>query len=77
MAELGTGPYKSGSVARKLDKTVGALSQTRQQLIDKGLIYATEDFGHVDFTVPRFDEYMRRCMDFTAPRKRREKGASK
>jgi hypothetical protein len=29
---------------------------TRQHLIDKGLAYATEDYGHVDFTVPRFDE---------------------
>jgi hypothetical protein len=34
----------------------------RQRLLDKGLIYATEDYGYVDFTVPRFDEFMARYM---------------
>jgi hypothetical protein len=33
-----------------------------QSLLDRGLIYATEGYGHVDFTVPRFDEFMRRHM---------------
>ena len=37
-----------------------ALARIRQRLIDKGLVYATEDYGHVDFTIPRFDEFMRR-----------------
>ena len=41
---------------------------TRQHLIDKGLTYATEDYGHVDFTVPRFDEFMRRHMPYRTPR---------
>jgi len=35
----------------------------RQDLIDKGLIYATEDYGHIDFSIPRFAEFMRRYMD--------------
>jgi hypothetical protein len=60
MAELGPGPHRSGSVARQAGKSTAALSQIRQRLLDKGLIYATEDYGHVDFTIPRFDEFMRR-----------------
>ena len=64
MAELGDGPYRSGQVAAKAGQTVTQASPVRQQLITKGLIYATEDFGHIDFTVPRFGEFMRRYMPF-------------
>jgi hypothetical protein len=60
MAELGPGTYRSGNVARMAGSSTSALSQIRQRLIDKGLIYATEDYGHVEFTIPRFDEFMRR-----------------
>jgi hypothetical protein len=67
MAELGPGPFRSGAVAKKLGKSAAALSQLRDRLITKGLIYATEDFGHLDFSVPRFDEFMRRYMDYKAP----------
>jgi hypothetical protein len=77
MAELGDGPYRSGAVARKLGQSSTALSTVRQRLIDKGLIYATEDYGHIDFSVPRFAEFMRRYMPFQAPRrKRRTSGKS-
>lgn len=68
MAELGVGPYKSGQVAGKLGRKTADISVVRQRLLDKGLIYATEDFGHVDFTVPRFGEFMVRRMPFRAPR---------
>jgi hypothetical protein len=46
-----------------------------QKLLDRGLIYTTEDYGHVDFTVPRFDEFMRRHMQFkpAAPRTTRSR----
>jgi hypothetical protein len=67
MAELGSGPYRSGAVAKKLGKSSAALSQLRDRLISKGLIYATEDFGHLDFSVPRFDEFMRRFMPYKSP----------
>ncbi|WP_290651433.1 ATP-binding protein [Aquisalimonas sp.] len=66
MAELGTGPYRSGDVARKLGKGTGGVSKIRQRLLDKGLVYATEDFGYIDFTVPRFDDFMRRRNDIGA-----------
>lgn len=64
MAELGDGPFRSGSVARKLGQNATAVSRTRQRLVDKGLIYATEDYGYINFSVPRFAEYMRRYMPF-------------
>lgn len=67
MAELGPGPYRSGQVAEKAGQSVTQASPTRQQLMTKGLIYATEDFGYVDFTVPRFAEFMRRYMPYQTP----------
>ena len=73
MAEFGEGPYKSGLVAGKLARKTSEVSTVRQHLIDKGLIYATEDYGHIDFTIPRFDEFMRRLTPFRAPAKRQRK----
>jgi hypothetical protein len=67
MAELGSGPYKVGAVANAMGSTTTALSTIRQKLLDRGLIYATEDYGHIDFTVPRFDEFMRRYMAYRSP----------
>jgi hypothetical protein len=37
------------------------------------LIYATEDYGHVDFTVPRFHEFMVRYLPYRPPRPQRKK----
>lgn len=68
MAELGDGPYKSGDVAAKLGRKTTDVSVIRQRLLDKGLVYATEDYGYVDFTVPRFGEFMTRHMSYRAPR---------
>jgi hypothetical protein len=73
MAELGTGPYKAGAVATAMGSTTTALSTVRQKLLDRGLIYATEDYGYVHFTVPRFDEFMRRHMPYKAPSSRTTK----
>lgn len=64
MAELGPGPYQVGAVARIMGSTTTALSTLRQRLLDKGLVFATEDHGYIDFTVPRFDEFMHRHMPF-------------
>jgi AAA ATPase domain len=73
MAELGAGPYKVGMVAKAMGTTTTALSTVRQKLLDRGLIYATEDYGHIDFTVPRFDEFMRRHMPYREPAARSAK----
>ena len=61
MSTLGTGPYKSGDVAGQAGRSVNALSPVREALLTKGLIYATEDYGYLDFTIPRFDEFLRRA----------------
>ncbi len=76
MAELGEGPYRSGQVAAKLGRRTTEVSMTRQYLIDKGLAYATEDYGHVDFTVPRFDEFMCRYMPYRKPSSSQRKRTS-
>lgn len=41
----------SGDTTRRLDRTTQRLSKTRQNLTDKGIIYAPEH-GRVAFTVP-------------------------
>lgn len=69
MSELGDGPYRSGAVAKVLGKTVSALSPLQGQLLSKGLIYRTENYGYIDFTVPRFPAFMRRLMPFRRPRR--------
>jgi AAA ATPase domain len=59
MAELGPGTHRSGEIAAVLNRPVTALGLTRSQLIGKGMIWSP---GHGDtaFSVPRFDEFLRR-----------------
>jgi len=61
MAELGPGPHRSGDIAKKLKREVTALGPTRNQLIAKGMIWSPSH-GDTAFTVPLFDEFMRRIM---------------
>ena len=61
MAELGPGPHRSGDVAEKLDRKVTSLGPTRNQLISKGMVWSPSH-GDTAFTVPLFDEFMRRIM---------------
>lgn len=61
MAELGPGPHRSGDIARELDRQVTSLGPTRNQLIAKGMIWSPSH-GDTAFTVPLFDEFMRRIM---------------
>lgn len=61
MAELGPGPHRSGDIARKLGREVTSLGPTRSQLIAKGMIWSPSH-GDTAFTVPLFDEFMRRIM---------------
>ena len=66
MAELGPGPHRSGDIAACLGRKVESVAPTRSSLIRKGMIYAP-NHGDTAFTVPLFDEYMRRAMpDFQA-----------
>lgn len=61
MAELGPGPHRSGDIADQLDRKVTSLGPTRNQLIAKGMIWSPSH-GDTAFTVPLFDEFMRRIM---------------
>ena len=61
MADLGAGPHRSGDIAEKLGREVTALGPTRNNLISKGMIWSP-NHGDTAFTVPLFDEFMRRIM---------------
>lgn len=61
MAELGPGSHRSGDIADKLGRKVTALGPTRNKLIAKGMIWSP-NHGDTAFTVPMFDEFMRRIM---------------
>lgn len=61
MAELGTGPHRSGDIAAALGRDVTSLGPTRSQLIAKGMIWSPHH-GDTAFTVPLFDEFMRRII---------------
>jgi len=61
MAELGPGPHRSGDIATCLKRDVTSLGPTRNQLIAKGMIWSPSH-GDTAFTVPLFDQFMRRIM---------------
>lgn len=61
MAELGAGPHRSGDIADKLKRKVTALAPLRNELIGKGMIWSP-NHGDTAFTVPLFDEFMKRIM---------------
>jgi hypothetical protein len=67
MAELGPGPHRSGDIAAALKIELRSAGPLRDSLIKKGMIYS-EKHGKNGFTVPLFDDFMRRVMpDWTAP----------
>jgi GTPase SAR1 family protein len=61
MAELGAGPHRSGDIAEQLRRDVTSLGPTRSQLIVKGMIWSPSH-GDTAFTVPLFDEFMKRII---------------
>lgn len=63
MAELGPGPHRSGDIADILGVTHTKLGPCRANLISKGMIFSPA-YGDTAFTVPLFDQYMRRVMPF-------------
>lgn len=71
MAELGPGPHRSGDVAEKLGVMVESIAPLRSNLIRKGMIYSPQH-GDTAFTVPLFDQYMKRVMP-SMPKRRRKR----
>jgi hypothetical protein len=61
MAVLGPGPHRSGDIAEQLGREVTSLGPMRSQLIAKGMVWSPSH-GDTAFTVPLFDEFMRRIM---------------
>lgn len=70
MAELGEGPHRSGDIADALGVKVETVAPLRSSLIRKGMIYSPQH-GDTAFTVPLFDQFMKRVM----PRTPRRRGA--
>lgn len=61
MAELGSEPQRTGDIAGILGAKLQSLTLTRSNLIKKGMIYAP-DHGMQAFTVPLFDEFIKRVI---------------
>ncbi len=61
MAEVAPADRTTGRVAEILGFKVTSLGPTRANLISKGMVYSPEH-GRLDFTVPLFDDFMKRTM---------------
>ena len=61
LAELGEGVHRSGEVAELIGKTTYQLGPVRDALVRKGKVYSPAH-GDIAFTVPLFDQFMRRTL---------------
>ena len=61
LAQLGPGSHRSGDIAKTYGARVTSVAPLRSSLIAKGMIYSPAH-GDTAFTVPLFDEFMRREM---------------
>jgi hypothetical protein len=61
MADLGPGPHRSGDIAARLGVRVETIAPRRASLIHKGMIFSPAH-GDTAFTVPLFDEFLRRHL---------------
>lgn len=59
MVQCGERPCNTKDIAAQMGESLQTISPLRAQLIHKGFIYAAKR-GAVDFTVPHFDEYLKR-----------------
>ena len=59
MADLGPGPHRSGDIAARLGVKVESVAPRRSALIKKGMVYSPSH-GDTAFTVPLFDDFLRR-----------------
>ena len=67
MAQLGAGPYRTGDIADGLEVKINTIGPVRASLIKKGMIYSPAH-GDMAFTVPLFDEFMRRAIPQFTPK---------
>lgn len=66
IAHLGSGSQRTGDIAETLGVKVTSLGPVRAKLIKKGMIYSPAH-GDIAFTVPLFDEFMRRAIPIFNP----------
>nr|WP_211248432.1 ATP-binding protein [Desulfobulbus elongatus] len=61
MAELGAGPCRTADIADTLGMKMNSVGPVRSSLIKKGMIYSPSH-GDMAFTVPLFNEFMKRAI---------------
>ncbi|MEO0513228.1 MAG: ATP-binding protein [Planctomycetota bacterium] len=61
MADLGPGPHRSGDIAEGIGRDVRSVAPVRNNLISKGMVWSPS-YGDTAFTVPLFDQFMRRIV---------------
>ena len=61
MADLGSGPHKTGDIAGALNVKISSIGPNRANLINKGMIYSPS-YGEMDFSVPLFDGFLKRVI---------------
>ena len=61
MADLGAGPYTTTQISEHLRRKAQSWGPIRGQMIDEGMLYAP-GHGQLQFTVPLFDDFLRRTM---------------
>jgi hypothetical protein len=61
MVELGSVPLQTGDIAATLGVEAASVATVRQQLINKGMVWS-QRHGETAFTVPLFNEFMKRQM---------------
>jgi len=66
MAELGAGPYRTADIADRLGVKMNSVGPFRSALIKKGMIYSPSH-GDMAFTVPLFNEFMKRAIPAFPP----------
>ncbi len=73
LAELGSDPQRSGDIASLLGVKSESVAPLRNGLIRKGMIYSPAH-GDTAFTVPLFDQFMKRIMpEMPAPKSKQSK----
>lgn len=74
LATLGNNPQRSGEIAQILGVKSESVAPLRGGLIRKGMIYSPQH-GDTAFTVPLFDEFMKRIMPELPRPKRKARGS--
>ena len=72
LAELGEDAHRSGEAADLIGKTTNQLGPVRDALSRKGMIFSPAH-GDIAFTVPLFDQFMKRTMALPIKSKRRSR----